>query len=339
MKPRLTLAALLLTLPLLAQTVQAHQADPYTLSCSGTNFISPFTVDHTVLQGGASGRTVPILYEFTGQDGHRVSVYSADAGARTPIGAGYRRMNLEDSAYFSDTTAGKLRAIVKKGYPMVAVETLQEEANLWLRAMGLPEIQNLQSGEAVSAAQIALWKLACGSGYSVNALFGGVLEPEEGVEPLPQQETENTAKNIESLYTYFCNLEPMEPVTVLLSDASITRTVYASSRETGYIATVSVTVTGTVEEGDEVIVSAACEDQLQEQPFTESGTYTFTFSGLSSRGAVTITLSGTQHGADVYLFDAKGEREAAQTLIGYDDGAQLIYSERILTPVPSDPLA
>lgn len=332
MKRKSVIAALVLALPLLAQTAQAYQENPYTFACTGPACVSPFTTDHTAPPN--SGRTAPTLYQLTGKDDHSLLCYSVDAAGKLPKDTEFRRMNLEDSPWFSDATAEKLRAIVKKGYPMVSVEKLQEEASLWLRERGLPEIVNLQTGEAISAAQIAIWKLSGGSGYRVDALYSGVADPEES--SLPQQETEYTAGNIEGLYTYFCNLQPMSPETVLLSDASITRTVYSAARDSAYAATVSVTVNVTVGEGDDLTLSAACEDQRQEQGLTESGEYTFTFSGLSGHSPVTITLSGTQHGADVYLFDVRGE---GQTLLGYDDSVQPIYSERILTPVPSGPSA
>lgn len=352
-------SAFLLALLLLALPVRAHgeEQDPYVLTYPKTPeetpyvYVSPFTVDHTVLGGDGSryfsGITAPCVFRLTGEGCHGVTAYSADAAAEIRPGARYRRLNLEDSTYFSDAAAGKLRAIVESGFPYLGVEDVQERANGWLTSMGLSEIENLQSGEAILASQIAIWKVAMGNGYSANALFDGTTELGEYQnavvhgEELSQQETDNTAKNIESLYTYFINLEPAAPTISLISDASITRTVYScvQDAEGGYTADVSVTVEGEIKEGDTLTLTASCGEETQDQPLTEAGEYTFAFSGLNQRSAVKLEIHGSQRGGDVYLFDAQGEREASQTLVGYDDSIMPVYCERVLMPVPSGPSA
>lgn len=343
------LLALLLFCP---ENAHAEQQDPYALTYPEAPeetpyvYVSPFTVDHTILSGGGSrhfsGTWAPRIYRLIGDQGHAVTAYSADAAAEVRPGARYRRLNLEDSTYFSDAAAGKLRAIVEESFPYLGLEDVQERANGWLESMGMLEIENLQSGEAILAAQIAIWKVAMGHSYSVNALFDGCTdlgEYQSAVvyrEELSQQITDSTEKNIESLYTYFFNLEPAAPAISLISDASITRTVYSCVQEDGgYTAAVSVTIQAEIREKDNLTLTASCGEETQAQPLMEAGEYAFTFTGLTQRSAVRLEIYGSQCGGDVYLFDAQGERESSQTLLGYDDSVMPVYCERVLTPVPS----
>lgn len=332
----------------------AAQEDPYILTVpsperSGEmpyDYVTPFTVEHTVTRADGSryfsGSCSPVLFRLTGEAGSDITAYCADAAAGIQPGVRYRRINLEDSTYFNDLAAGKLRAVVQKSFPACQIETVQEHANAWLRERELPEIQSLQSGEAILAAQIAIWKLSGGSGYTAHSLYSGVMDLNGYQESvvhtgeLFQQPTEFTGGNIENLYTYFCNLPPEPPVSVLVSEETITRTVYTCARdvEGGYTAEVLVTV-NIPDDLDALTLTASCGEQIQEQPLTVAGEYQFTFQGLPQRAAVKLEIRGIQYGADVFLFDAEGEREASQTLVGYDNSALPVSCERILTPVPS----
>lgn len=329
------------------------EEDPYVLSSPAEPggkpyiFVTPFAVEHTVpgRNGGQGDIRAPRIYCLSGEEGRPIAAYIADAGAEDTDGARYRRINLEDSTRFSNTVAGKLRSIVENSFPNRSLRELQENANQWLAAMELPEVGELQSGEAILASQIAIWKSTGGNGYSVNKLYGGWVDQEDlrekviYTEELSQMETERTETNIAGLYTYFCNLPPMSPTGILASDGSITRTVYSCVQETGeaYTAQVSVTVKAAAGEEDRLVLTAYCEDQTQERQITEEGEYTFTFSGLGQRSAVRLVLHGKQRGADVYLFETKGED--GPPLLGYDSSILPVFCERILTPVPSNPSA
>lgn len=338
--------SILLCFPINAR---AFQEEAYALTCEEGKpyaYVTPFAVSHTVFRRDGtqcfSGMWGPRIYSLTGENGQPLCAYSAN-GAAGEVGAGsYRRVNLEDSLFLPRAAAGRLRAISECSFPRKPLGSLQESANGWLTEMGLPKIQELQSGEAILAAQIAIWKTAGGNSYSVNSLYAGTVdlgECENTVrhrEEITQQETDNTGTNVELLYTYFCNLEPMPPSDVLISDASITRTVYnCVQEEAGYSADISVTISGTVEEGDSLILTAQCEGQTQEQPIVGEGEYSFSFSGLTERSAAKLSIHGVQHGADVYLFEAKGDE--GQILLGYDDSLRPVSCERILMPVPSNP--
>lgn len=96
-----------------------------------------------------------------------------------------------------------------------------------------------------------------------------------------------------------------------------------------------MTIQAEIREGDNLTLTASCGEETQIQPLMEAGEYAFTFTGLTQRSAVRLEIYGSQCGGDVYLFDAQGERESSQTLLGYDNSVMPVYCERVLTPVPS----
>lgn len=321
-------------------------------------YTTPFTVDHTITKPNGeeyySGGNFPEIFNLInttklagGGAGAYASIaaYCTDASTGTRENSSYRRINLEDSTYASGA-AGKIRAVILKSYPRVDVSSIEAAANRYLSAWGKPEIVGLQSGEAILATQIAIWKLANGKHYTINSFFAGmqdlnaawlgdylsgeVVYPENAT----QTETENTAQNIESLYTYLYNLDPVGPMYDAVSEASFEKPVYSAVKaEDGtYTIKVSVNINTRVGDGDSLSLTAQCDGEAISQSVTEAGTHTVTFTGMADRYAVDLKLNGYQSGGDVYLFDAEGERTASQSMVGYDDSRLPVHGELKVTP-------
>lgn len=319
---------------------------------------SPFSVDHTVTSEDwtlfYSGGDCPEIFNLinttkqdkTGEGNYAsVAAYCTDAAAYSRDDTSYRRINLEDSTYFADGAAGRIRAVVLNSYPKKKLAAIQARANSWLRGQGLPEVQELQSGEAILAAQVTIWKLANGDHYTVNQLYDGWvdIQSEYGISYLSkvvdtntvtQLETEHTAQNIESLYHYLYNLEAVSPRYDVVSESSIEIPAYTEVKENdgSYTVTVTAVVNTTVREGDELTISATCGDAVQNQDVTAAGKYSFTFKGLSNQQEVKLEINGCQNGGDVYLFDAEGDRGASQSMVGYDDSKLPVHGEIVVTP-------
>lgn len=247
--------------------------------------------------------------------------YSPDISADTQENTSFRRIDLEEAPGLDRAAAGKIRAIVLHSYPQKNVVAIQARANSWLRGQGLPEIVDLRSGEAIRAAQLAVWELTGADPY-----LGGGEDLEE---------TENTTQNMESLRAYLSSLDGVEPKYDTVSDASLENATYsAAGEEDGtYTVTVTVTVNTTVGPKDALTIRAVCADQEQSEQIANAGKFSFSFNGLSALEEVQLEISGDQCGGDVYLFDREGEQEA---LVGYDDrmlpvfGAVTVNTDRIL---------
>ena len=96
-----------------------------------------------------SGRYVPYQsnYEVT---------YCCDIGTMMSDGAYYKRLNLEDSEYFSDAQAAKIRSVVTNSYPYVSLEEMKAD----LAAGGFENADKLTRGEILAAVQTAIWACA-----------------------------------------------------------------------------------------------------------------------------------------------------------------------------------
>jgi TQXA domain-containing protein len=94
-------------------------------------------------------------------------MYCCDAVTGTDNEAYYKRVNLEDSEYVSETDAKRLRAIVENAYPYVSVEA----AKAALKEAGFAQAEELDRSELIAATQAAIWTIAnpdSGDSYRYN---------------------------------------------------------------------------------------------------------------------------------------------------------------------------
>ena len=82
--------------------------------------------------------------------------YCCDINTMMRDGTYYKRLNLEDSEYFNDAQAAKIRAIVTNSYPYVMLEAMKEN----LAEGGFENADKLTRGEIISAVQTAIWACA-----------------------------------------------------------------------------------------------------------------------------------------------------------------------------------
>lgn len=320
-------------------------------------YMTPFTIQHTITREDGtpyySGSSIPQIFNLintakleNGGEGAYASIaaYCADASADIRQNTRYRRINLEETTYFESSAAGKIRAVVLNSFPRKEVKVIQVRANAWLRRQGKPEITGLQSGEALLATQAAIWKLAGGERYTIDSLYSGSVDLEAASQNgylgevidkhmEGQQETENTAQNVRSLFDYLCNLEAEAPRYDIISEAVFENPVYTGEKEKDGTYTVAVSITLNIPVGkrDSLTVSAACGSWIQDQPVSNAGEYHFLFQGMSGELPVVMEISGEQYGGDVYLFDAEGGHDVSQPLVGYDSSRLPVHAQVTLT--------
>lgn len=324
--------------------------DGYVLHIARDAYVcaSPFVADYTLT--GEDGQTVFTgenfveIYHLTadgaGEQAVSIAAYSFSPDAEAPEKTGYRRVGLEDRGCFSAETAGKLRAVVQGSYPHKNVAAIQAAANPWLQSHGLPEIRQLQSGEAVLAAQLAVWELTNQGKFSVNDYLSrwedmttpgwrNYLKKVTNADVSRELLTEDSASNVAGLYRYLCSLRPAAPGCETVSDATLQNPVYTAVKESDgtYTVTVRVDIQTTVGSLDALTLSAECGGQVREQTVTEAGSCTVSFSGLADRQEVTLEIAGTQHGGDVYLFEGENHK-----LLGFDDSVLPVHGRLLVKP-------
>ena len=82
--------------------------------------------------------------------------YCCDINTMMRDGTYYKRLNLEDSEYFNDAQAAKIRAIVTNSYPYVTLEEMKKD----LAENGFENADKLTRGEIIAAVQTAIWACA-----------------------------------------------------------------------------------------------------------------------------------------------------------------------------------
>ena len=343
---------------------QEEYTDPYVLSFegdvggyaySGIPFLytSPFQMAHSYHDPSGSGPDWNDTYSAEvfqlinttlleqGGEGAYASIgaYCTDVASYTRGNTNYRRINLEDSTYHASGAAVRLRSVILKSFPHVTdMDAIAEEANTWLRSMGMTEIQQLQVGEAILATQQAIWKITHGDSYSIDDAYVGCGKY-DGSNAVFQTnsaeaETEYTESNIQMLYAYLMALPGTAPISDAVSEAVFEQTLYSAAREEdgSYTVTVSFLVNTQVGSRDSLTLSAQCGDQRQNIELTEGGSYQFVFRNLEDRPEVKLEINGYQMGGDVYLFDAPGSRDTSQSMVGYDDSLLPVHGEVLVTP-------
>ena len=115
------------------------------------------------------GQWVPDrLYEY-GECNYDI-VYCSDAHPSPSTTNLYKRINLEDSTYYSRYAARKLRAIVINSYPYVSID----EMKAFLKAKGFDseKADKLDRSEIIAGVQMAIWYYANTGNVDHNDLVG-----------------------------------------------------------------------------------------------------------------------------------------------------------------------
>lgn len=279
-----------------------------------------------------------------------IPAYCTDGNVYVRTNQSYRRINLEDCTYYDAVTAGKIRAIFLNSFPTVQDMTvLQAAANAWLESKepDAAPIVDLTGAEALLATQAAIWCQSNKGTFRIDDVYvstednsgseaslrGNVIYPDTGSNAF-ETASEYTDNNIPALVRYLCALAPVGPNAVTVSDNSLhIRSAQAEKQEDGtYRVTVIFTTNATYTPGDDLTVTVFCEDQHISFPLTGDNmedTHNLTFENIVKPDEVRVEINGHQNAADVFLFDGSGNRDATQSLVGYDDSTLPVHAEAV----------
>jgi len=281
-----------------------------------------------------------LLYNVEDPDNDIVSTYCVDQYTGVPGSSVlYKRMNLEDSTFFSDEQAARLRSIYLKGFPHVALEELS----------AITGVENLQLSEAVSATQLAIWHASYGDDFAVHNFVHEIYAwyskniykkyvqyyDDCYAEYDTNEDTEVRAERIEKVYDYLMNLEPTSPQAVIVSEASFiewSKSPVLTSNEDGtYDVTMSATVNVSKNSGDVLTLSAVMGNNFTSINL-ENGKQTvdLTIENVPANiahGEAILAIDGKQRAADVFIYVLEGGRDAGQERIGYSDFTLPVHAE------------
>ena len=313
--------------------------------------------DYNKQYGGIGKLTQIFVYTmYNTQSKAHLSAYCVDVGVTAELGHDYRRLNLEDSTYFGNA-AGKIRAIVLEGF-YIPAGTADHDASVAskLKALGdASGVEDLTASEAIAATQAAIWQAAHGPILEYTDFFRGVNTniSQTKYAALCQQDTKNghvtlsygkqteesdqrIGSRIETVYNYLLSLSPVGPSRKTVSPAAFTDLndpIFTVNEDGTYTVQVTATVNVAMSAGDSLTLEASLEGHCASTSLQNgSQTVTLTLSDVPAelfRRDVTLSISGYQTASDVFLFDARGGREAAQTMVGMDNSRLPVYAQAV----------
>lgn len=281
-------------------------------------------------------------------------VYCCDAATGSEAGDYYKRLNLEDSEYFTVEEAKKLRAILENSYPFVSVE----EAKAALKEADFEQADELDRSELITATQAAVWTIAnagIGDTYVYNKTastpqkntWGGYLHDFSNE---PKNFTDSTSKvyttpagvgdRINALRDFLLALHGVEAKDdqIVISHIGLANPESAQSDDL-YTVEVDVTLNHGADENDNIVLNVYVDGKLTGEPVQvgKATNYTITLNA-SAAADIKVVVSGTQNlERGVYFYAPKPQdidgdgiatsREVSQNLIGVASGDTPIYAE------------
>lgn len=282
-------------------------------------------------------------------------VYCCDAATGSEAGDYYKRLNLEDSEYYSDTQAAKLRAILTNSYPFVSVE----EAKAALKKAGFEQADQLDRSELISATQAAVWSVANkgnGDSYDYNKTastaqkntWGGYLHdfsPE--ITNFADSTTKRTyttpagvGDRINALRDFLLALPGMEAEDgqIVISHIGFSNPEAAQADDL-YAVELDVTLNRGADEDDDIVLNVYIDGELAGETVQvgEAANYTISLNARANAD-IKVVVSGTQNLEEgVYFYapkpaDIDGDgivtgREVSQNLIGVASGETPVHAE------------
>lgn len=276
-----------------------------------------------------------------------MEVYCIDACIDANGGSSYRRVNLEDSTYFSDDTAGKIRAIFLNSFPYIKdVDTITDAVNAYLDSLGTEhtDVSGLTAAEVVTATQYTIWSVANGSDvipqspysftdtdeYTAEALASDVVYVTNQYMDCTEGARETTENNIRMVHQYLAALEAVGPRKTVISEVNLKADLNEKTKETDgtYTITLSYEVDAELSNEDDLTLTATCGSNQKNISLTADNlTGSITLTGVKALEDVVLEVNGYQTGGDVYLYDATGNRENSQSMVGYDSSSLPVHGE------------
>ena len=276
-----------------------------------------------------------------------IPAYCTDACISAVSGHSYYRSNLEDSTYYPEDAAGRIRAVCMNSFPHIKdISAIEASANQWLIQdnPGATPITNLTGAEVISATQYTIWCIAnendivSRSPYSNTSTLSEedlskVAYAKDAYVDCTEKKSEHTSNNIKMLHRYFMALAPVSPSETLISDESIIiKSIEHQQKSNGtYRAVINFQVNATINSDDEITVSALSGSLVSSRKLTHGGNQSITLDGLKSHEPVTIALDGGQKASGIFLFTPEGGRLESQSMVAYDDHFLPCHAEKTAT--------
>ncbi len=325
-------------------------------------YFSPYVVDF-VFDDTPSYIQTYVFTLYNTLTGQVIPAYCTDITVGAYSDRHYRQQNLEDSTYAA-SSAELLRAIILNGFYLEPIEGETNEAHAARVAAKLQAlsavtgVEDLTIGEAITGTQTAIWQAAHGTRLSfpdyVRTIYTNKLPNTTKYYDLCNEERENGHINytvstygsvtldtendawlnerIGAVHDYLLSLDPVPPTMTMVSNASFLYTSAGTRADNGdgtYDITVRTTLDLDMGAEDSLTLTASIADTYTSAKALTDGQQVveLTIENVpeeSASGEIALVIEGEQTASEVFLYDAIGDRDAAQSMIGMHSDRALV---------------
>ena len=295
---------------------------------------------HRICEGGY----IPAIYNIVDGGGEQHNVYCCDYEVnilKTGDKIAYRRLTLENSGYYDEEAAKKIRAIVLNSYPVLSLNEMMqnmEKENYVLN-------ESVSEEQMLSGTQRAIWQCSNKSevenqkvyrySHRITDGYSDVIKvPEDTYKESNEYYDENINENVQKVYDYLMSLNGKEasPGGIVLNG------VQAAPLSAGTSGAVDVLLRFelkndrhggiTLDEKDDLTLAANGKTFPSREWRDEgNGTYSVTLQGVTAGENIDVTISGEQYLArDAYFYEPVSGRHAAQCFVGVAEGSTPVFA-------------
>lgn len=289
---------------------------------------------------------IPAIYNIVDGGGEQHNVYCCDYKVNilnTGDKIAYRRLTLENSGYYDEKAAKKIRAIVLNSYPVLSLSEMKEK----MSAAGYDLNESVSEEQLLSGTQRAIWQCSNKSevenqkvyrySHRITDGYSDVIKAPEETYKESYERYENINANVQKVYDYLMSLNGKEASTGGIVISGITAEPISTYSENG---TVDVLLKFKLENDKHGSITLKEKDQLtlsvngksfrcQEWKDEGGGEYSVILKGVNTEAdKINVTISGKQYLAeDAYFYEPVNGRNAAQCFVGVAEGMTPVFAE------------
>ncbi len=337
----------------------AYEMSPHMMKLEGVT--NPESPSLWILADASKDYTWEPSGPYSYGDSNYDILYCCDVETAIKDAKYYKRVNLEDSNYYDDEAAARIRGILTNSYPYVTVDEMKEA----LAANGFEYADELTRADIIAAVQSAVWTCANGKyneervseiqylqtiNVTLNTQWGGALhditnETKEAwtntENPFPTKSRtpavdEKVGERINSLIEYLVAQEAVsaEQEEIIVSGIKIIESAPLPSNDASkkdvYSVTLQVELNNSGSgKSDNINLAVYIDDELVRTNPISFGTEEYTFNVEAKLGqTIKAIVSGTQIvPKGIYFYEPEGGRDVSQSLVGVGEGETDVYAE------------
>ena len=295
---------------------------------------------HRICEGGY----IPAIYNIVDGGGEQHNVYCCDYEVnilKTGDKIAYRRLTLENSGYYDEEAAKKIRAIAFNSYPVLSLEEMKTRMD----KAGYTLNESVSEEQLLSGTQRAMWQYSNSDSVNNQAAYKFSLKITDGyadVIKAPEGKYEESGgkcyneinENVQKVYNYLMSLNGKEasPGGIVLNG------VQAAPLSAGTSGAVDVLLRfelkndrhGGITLDEKDVLTLTANNQIfpcSEWKNEGNGTYSVMLQGVTAGENIDVTISGEQYLArDAYFYEPVSGRHAAQCFVGVAEGSTPVFA-------------